>query len=398
MDKQIIIISEYFYPNERTDAFLLTEISKRLATTNKNVKIVCTSQLNGNTELSSLEDKVIRLKESRLNSNNLIMRILKFLNLTTKLSLKAFSLIKKHDRVLITTNPAFLLPIISLFRKFINFEYTILVYDVFPENLVSANIISKKNFFYKIIKKIFDWSYSQSDRLIVIGRDMQDVMSQKISTKTRIFLIQNWCNYENISYEAKNKNKILLKLGIETKKVFLFAGNLGRVQGITTLLEASNLVKNKDFILLFIGEGACKNEIISFIDSNKNGKVVYGGSYPLSEQNDFLNACDVSIISLNKSMYGLGVPSKSYTNMAAQKPLLYIGDEQSEIAQVINEFNIGWSVEPGDKNKLASKIDEICMKSDLYKEIGKRSRDVVVNYFSKDLILNKYSKLFEENI
>ena len=212
MDKQILIISEYFYPNERTDAFLLTEISKKLANDYSNVKIVCTSQLNGNKELSGLENKIIRLKESTLNSNNLMVRILKFINLTIRLSFKAFSLIKKHDKVLITTNPAFLVPIISLFRKFIDFEYTIIVYDVFPENLVSANVISKKNIFYKTIKKIYDWSYSQSDKLIVIGRDMKDIMSDKINRDTGIYLIENWCNYENIKYEPKNKNTLMFIL------------------------------------------------------------------------------------------------------------------------------------------------------------------------------------------
>ena len=396
MDKRILIICEYFYPNERTDAFLLTEITKKLFQTNKNIKVVCTSQLNGQKELINFDNKIIRLRESKLNSNNLLTRILKFIHLTIKLSLKTLSLIKKHDKVLITTNPAFLVPIISLLRKYIGFEYTILVYDVFPENLVAANILSKKSIFYKTLAKIYNWSYSKADKLIVIGRDMKEVMITKINSDSEIYLIENWCNYENIEYQIKSKNKILLKLGIERKKVFLFAGNLGRVQGITTLLKASSLVKNKDFILLFVGSGACKNEILDFIENTSNSKVVYGGAYPISEQNDFLNACDVSIISLCKSMYGLGVPSKSYSNMAAQKPLLYIGDIKSEIAQVVNEFEIGWTVEPGCEYKLAEKIDKICMESSTYLEIGKKSRKIVIDNFSKDIILDKYLKLFEE--
>lgn len=48
-----------------------------------------------------------------------------------------------------------------------------------------------------------------------------------------------------------------------------------------------------------------------------------------SQQNDFLNACDIGIVTLNDGMYGLGVPSKSYNIWAAGKPILYIGDDNS---------------------------------------------------------------------
>lgn len=395
MDKKIVVISEYFYPDERTDAFLLTEITKKLSEVNDgNIEVICTSELNSSEELEFLKGKIVRLKKSKLNENNILLRIIKFLSLTFKLSLKAFFTIKKNDRVFLTTNPAFLIPVISIFRIFKTFEYTLLVYDVFPENISAAKIISKNSLFYKIIKKIYDWSYSKADRLIVIGRDMQEVILEKTNHTKPTYLIENWCNYESVKPESKFENSILKKLGIEKKKVFLFAGTLGRVQGIDTLLKASKLVKDKDFVLLFIGDGAYKNEVVKFTSDRDNLNVYYAGSFPISKQNEFLNACDISIISLAKEMYGLGVPSKSYYNMSAQKPLLYIGEKNSEISLVIDEYNLGWTIEPNNEKKLALLIDEICKKDDEYLFIGKTSREVVKRYFSKDIILNKYAKLY----
>lgn len=298
MNNKIVVISEYFYPNERTDAFLLTEITKKLAEVyDGNIKLICTSTLNGQKELEFLENKIIRLSNINLNEKNVLLRIIKFIILTFKLSSKALVHINKNDRVFLTTNPAFLIPIISLLRQIKTFEYTLLVYDVFPENISAANLVSKKSLFYKIIKKIYDWSYSKADRLIVLGRDMDEVVSMKTNYNTPIHLIENWCYYQSIYPNEKMHNKILNDLGLENKKVFLFAGNLGRVQGISTLLKASHLVRDKDFVLLFIGEGACKSEITEFISKNKNSKVAYAGSFPISRQNDFLNACDVAIVS-----------------------------------------------------------------------------------------------------
>ena len=226
---------------------------------------------------------------------------------------------------------------------------------------------------------------------------MEEVIAAKINYQSPVKIIENWCDHKAVIPLAKRENKILKSLKLENKKVFLFAGNLGRVQGILTLLEASLLVEDKDFALLFIGDGALKYQIKDFITRQKNSKVHYGGSFPPSFMNEFLNAGDVSIISLCDSMYGLGVPSKSYYNMAAEKPLLYVGDEKSEISRVIQEHNIGWSTEAGNVEKLAETIREICSKMDILPAIGKKARRVLEKKFSKEIILEKYLKLYEKN-
>ena len=48
---------------------------------------------------------------------------------------------------------------------------------------------------------------------------------------------------------------------------------------------------------------------------------------PRSEQGEFLNACDVSILSLVPGMLGLAVPSRTYNLMAAGKPIIALVSE-----------------------------------------------------------------------
>jgi glycosyltransferase involved in cell wall biosynthesis len=269
------------------------------------------------------------------------------------------------------------------------------VYDVFPENLIASNILKKRSFFYRTIKRIYDWSYLKADQLIVIGRDMQDVIKEKTNNNVPIILIENWCDYQNILPSKKKNNKILENLNILDKKVFLFAGNLGRVQGIENILQAAELVNKENFIFLFIGDGTMKNDILKHILTSKIKNVIYGGSFPMNQQNLFLNACDVSVVSLADSMYGLGVPSKTYFNMAAAKPILYIGDKNSEIARVINENKIGWIVENSNPEALSQIITKIIDDFDNYENIGIKSRKVLEQNYSQEIILNKYKKLYE---
>lgn len=396
MNKKILIVTEYFYPGIRPDSYLLTEIAKTLSKANDgNIEVICNTELGDNIELDFLNGNIIRLKNNSLSKDKLLLRVLKFILSTSKLGWKTFFSLNTGDKLLSVTNPAFLIVVLGVFKKLKKFEYTLLVYDVFPENLVAANIIKADSLVYKISKKIFDWSYCQTDHLVVIGRDMQELIGKKTNNTIPMSLITNWCDVDNVMPLPKKENAIIKSFNLEDKIVFAFVGNFGRVQGIDKLLEVASLVKNFKFRLLFIGDGAMLPKIKEYIENNPNGKVIYAGSYPSSEQNIFLNACDVAIISLNDSMYGLGVPSKSYYNMAAQKPLFYLGDKNSEIGLVINEYNIGWVVNNLTTEQIAAKIDEILEDNIDIKGYGERAREVVKENFSKEIVLKKYENLFQ---
>ena len=397
MNNKILIVTEYFYPSNRPDSYLLTEIVKVLSkSNNKNINVICNTDLNANDELDFIKNKIIRLKENKLNKDKFFSRILKFIISSTALGWKTFFSVQENDKLFSVTNPAFLIIVLGMFKKIKKFEYTLLVYDVFPENLLAAKILKEDSLVYKIAKKIFDWAYRQADHLIVIGRDMQELIGEKTNNTIPMSLITNWCDVDNVIPLPKKENIIIKSFDLEEKIVFAFVGNFGRVQGIEKLLEVASFVNNPKFRLLFIGDGALLPQIKEYIKNNPNGKVIYAGSYPSSEQNNFLNACDVAIVSLNNSMYGLGVPSKSYYNMAAQKPLFYLGDENSEIGLVINEYNIGWVVNNLTTKQIAAKIDEILDDNIDFQDYGIRARKVVEENFSKEIVLNKYKNLFQE--
>lgn len=394
LKNRIVVVTEYFYPAERNDAILITKIVKTFSNLN-NVEVICTSPLENNQELDFLNGKIHRLNNLNIKSKNIILRILQLLYLTIQLVFKSSVFLKKDDRVFIVTNPAFLLPFMAFLKKIKKFELTLLVYDVFPENLVATNLLKNNNLFYRFLKKVYDWSYNNIDRLIVIGRDMEDFINKKTNNKKEVCLIENWCDYNKIIPMNKEDNLIIEKYKLENKIVFSFVGNFGLVQGIENLLNAASLVKNEDFVLLFIGDGGEKNRIENFIKNNHRNNIIYAGKYPATEENIFLNACDVSIISLNENMYGLGVPSKSYYNMAAQKPLLYVGHKDTEIARVVNDNKIGWVCDSSNSQKLANLIDSICKEKDTFKDLGNKSRETLIKYYSKEVILNKYEEIYK---
>lgn len=394
MGNKVTVVTERLYPDENLTSYFMTEITHAISDANGgDINVICVGGLNGYDELPFLKNKIIRLANSKLSKNNYFSRIFRVSILAFRLGWHTLFTIKKGDRLFTRTLEPLVL-IIAIIRKFKNFEYILLVYDVFPENLIAANVLKKESLIYKVLKFFFDWAYSQTDHLVVIGRDMQKLIEKKTGGAIPISLITNWCDIDKIKVQLKNENQIIKNFNLEHKVVFSFVGNLGRVQGIDFLLKVSSLVKNPNFVLLFIGDGALVPSINKYIENSNKKNVIYAGHFPFSENNLVLNACDVAIVSLNKSMYGLGVPSKSYNNMAAMKPILYFGDKKSEIGQVIEENNIGWVCDELNASEVARRIELIIDEKKEIKIFGSNARSLAQKDYSKKNILNKYGNLF----
>jgi glycosyltransferase involved in cell wall biosynthesis len=243
--------------------------------------------------------------------------------------------------------------------------------------------------------RCFNWAYRAADELIVIGRDMEEVVRRKVGDGCCITQIPNWADVDAVTPAPKAENELVRAHGLQDRTVFLFAGNLGRVQGIENLLKAIERTRTQSAAFLFVGDGALQPQIEKFIHDRPDKKVLHLGRLPMSAQQSFLNACDVAFVTLDDAMYGLGVPSKSYFTMAAGKPLLLVADRDSEIGRVIREEEIGWIVPPNMPDALARKIDEICSMPGLEK-IGNRAREVVERRFSEQVILSRYSQYFKQ--
>ena len=402
MKKKLWIVSELFFPEETATGYYITEIARHIAQYQE-VNIICGpvsyekfSNLKSNETNLPVNINVFRVKALSLDKNFLLLRIIRFISLTLSLSYEIVKRVKKNDQVWLVTNPAFLVPVAALIAKLKQFNLTILVHDMFPENLVPVNLLTQRNIFYQLLKYIFDKSYQSADKIVACGRDMATLIESKvgIENKSKIVVIENWADVDTIYPINKNKITIYGNLNLQNKIIFQFAGNIGRLQGLDLLIEAISECSNDLLHFVFIGEGAFKNKLKEIVNTKELGNVSFLGSFSRSRQNEFLNACDMGIVSLYDSMFGLGVPSKSYNILAAGKPILYLGNKKSEIALMINEHEIGWQFEMNDKKGLINFFSSI--DNNFINDINRKSieaRLVAESKYSKATILKKYDEL-----
>lgn len=399
--RKLWIVTELFYPDETSTSYILSNIANALVDKYE-VNVISSSNLyQKNKELTNdsflLDERIniIKTSNKEFDKNNLLQRTFRIISLTIDLSLVLWAKVKKDDKVFIVTNPAPLLIVLSIMKKIRNFEFCILVHDVFPENTIPARIIkTKSSLIYRLMKPIFNWAYSSADTLVVLGRDMKEIFINKLSHYKKIpniEIIENWGDIITIKPLLENTDR-LNKLHLRNKVVIQYAGNIGRTQGLQEFLVILRGLNNKNIHFDLWGDGAMKNELIKFVsENNMSERISFNGLYSRSEQRDILNSTDISLITLADGMYGLGVPSKAYNILASGKPILFIGHLNSEIALMIREENVGFCFEPNDTLSIAKFLNDISLTDlDNLKAMGTKARKLAENKYSEEIILNKF--------
>lgn len=388
--KKIFLVSEYILPNQNTTGYLFHKLHENLKK-----QYGERLQLIVKEDPDHLIENAILITDVNLNKKQLVQRLIFELIVSFKFLLKLILNVKNNDVVFSGTNPSLLLPVIYFAQKIKKFKWILLIHDVFPENLIAAKILKKNNIFYRSLKYFFDKFYSSADIRIVIGKDMKALVDNKVRTNDSI-IIQNWIDHHDIDVHPKIENPIIQQLGWQNDQpIFQFFGNIGRVQGIHNILEAFKLIeKNLRPKILFIGGGVYENELRAELERIKDPNIQYIGSIDQSQKSQGLNAGDIAIVTLADGMLGLGVPSKAYFSMAADKPILAIMEEDSEVARMIQKYEIGWVVAPGNPKKLAEAFIEIMQK---YKSAKNTSpRNILVENYSEEIAMNKLINVIQK--
>ena len=382
------VISELFYPEETSTGYIMTEIANAM-TSKYDVKVICGPEVydaNKKRDDASKQQlnpsiNLIRVKGVGENKKSSPSRAKKFILISRRLFKVAKKNIKEGDVVFMVSNPFPLILSMSKLRMRRNYRLVMLVHDVFPEGLLLKFHI--KGFFAKTLMNKFNHAYAKADTLISLGRDMCELLARKTEGKTEIVQIENWADTESIHpLERQPEDKIVLQ----------YAGNIGSAQGIQEIIEYVKEAGNPKIRFDIWGTGTMEETLKRCVkEEGLQDAVLFKGPYFRSQQEHVLNACDLALVSLNKNMYGRGVPSKTYNILGAGKPVLYIGPAKTEIGLMVEEEGVGFSFTNGEKDKIVRLLKTLT--PEMLSGMGTKARMVAEQKYSEPIILDKFRKV-----
>jgi glycosyltransferase involved in cell wall biosynthesis len=333
-----------------------------------------------------------RCLSTTLDKNALPQRMANMLSLATSLSVRALQRIQRGDVVIVGTNPPLLPWATLVVCRARGARCIIRVDDIYPDAAIAAGLIGATSLPARAFDSIEERLFRGSDGIVTMGRCMKSKLERKFPrVTTPIVVIPNYADVEEVSPKNGERNSLRQQECLEDKFVVLVAGNLGRVQGLEILIGAAKeLLTEPDVHFLVVGDGARLNWLHTEKARLGLTNLTLTGARPRSEQNTFLKAGDVALLTLTKGMVGVGVPSRLYNYLAAGMPVISATGEGSETSLVVQEENVGWSVEPLDSAQLAAAVRDARNKRAELAEMGSRARRVAEQRFSRNSIVVAY--------
>lgn len=274
------------------------------------------------------------------------------------------------------------------YRKKVPFIYDL--QDIFPDSLITTGMTHQGSFLWKLGRRIENYTYRNADKIITISQSMKRNIMAKGVPEEKIEVISNWIDMDSVHPEDRKDNRLVSEFEIDPNKfIVVYAGNFGAAQGADIVLKAAKqLVDNKDIQFVIFGGGAYFDDAMREARSLYN--VMIHELMPIDRVSEVYSLGDVALITCKKGVGTAGMPSKTWSIMACNTPIIASFDTESDLADVIKESGGGQCVEPGNVKALAEAIEKTYNEWKQGKHINIDTRTYALKTASKDVCVQKY--------
>jgi colanic acid biosynthesis glycosyl transferase WcaI len=175
----------------------------------------------------------------------------------------------------------------------------------------------------------------------------------------------------------------------------MYAGNVGLSQSLDAVLAAAAaLAYEENLVFVINGQGAKRPELERRARGMSN--VVFVDLQPSERLPEVLAAADLHLVPLKKGLASTSVPSKTYSILAAGRPLIAAVDPGSEVDRIVTDSGAGFAVPPDDPEALTKAIRRSIEAPEELVRMGEAGRRFVEAWASPAAVAEAYEKLFVE--
>jgi colanic acid biosynthesis glycosyl transferase WcaI len=270
------------------------------------------------------------------------------------------------------------------------------IQDVYPDVAIDLGALTNA----KVIAasyKLELWSYHRADAVTVLSDDLRKNLVDKVGPGQahKIRVIPNFVDTELIRPQA-TENAYRSENGLAGQRVVLYAGNVGMSQSLDLVLYAARHLRSDfpDAVFVINGGGAALIGLRRAAADLDNVRFV--GMQPAERLPELLAAGDIHLVPLKRGLARASVPSKTYSILAAGRPLVASVDEGSEVARIVERAGAGVAVPPDDPEAFTAAIGRLLRAPQEAAEMGRRGRAWVEDWASPPAVAQSYEELFSE--
>lgn len=263
------------------------------------------------------------------------------------------------------------------------------IQDVFPDAAVRTGAITDRR-----IIAVASWlervSYHRARAVTVLSDDLRANVAGKVRSTHRdaVHVIPNFVDTDAIT-PGDRMTTYRRELGIGDEPVVLYAGNVGFSQSLDLVVGAARRMPDVAFVVN--GDGAARRELEAGAHDVPN--LHFAGYQPVERLAEVLATGDVHVVPLRTGLGDVSVPSKTYSSLAAGRPVIASIDAGSEIPRLLAAAGAGRSVPPDDLDAFVDALRGLVADPAARQGMGGSGRDWAVREASPSAVGRAYDRL-----
>lgn len=275
-------------------------------------------------------------------------------------------------------------------------ECNLYVMDLWPESIELATGISNKTVL-NLVGKMTDNIYKKCDRIFTSSESFIKAIEERGHPKEKLIF---WPQYAEEFYKPIPKEQSNVP---EIKKdeyfKIVFAGNIGKAQGLEILIEVAQLLKEQQMKVRFylIGDGRAKKELQEQVtEKNIEEYIQFIDKKPATDIPRYYAACNMAFLALKKDKISNQIlPAKLQSYFACGIPIL--GCVGGEAKHIIEKAGAGFCAEYDAKEIIKIIEKAMQMKKNEIEEMKNNEITFFNKNYEKELLLNKMEEyMFKE--
>jgi glycosyltransferase involved in cell wall biosynthesis len=398
---RILVLNQYFHPDQSSTAQLLSELCEDL-TQYHEVTVVCGrpsySPVEGHARRGLVHRerignvRVLRTWSTSYSRHSIPGRLT---NYGTYLA-SSFAGIMKAERpdiVFAMTDPPLVALAAMIASKVRRVPFVYANQDVFPEVAIALGVLNE-GVATAALRWVNGRLRSSASAVVAIGRDMEQRLLELGTPATKLHVIPNWADTKAIT-PLDDISPMSERLGWSHRFVVMHSGNVGLSQDLESLVGAAeHLREDPKILIVIIGEGGAKADLRQRVADSSLENVVFLPYQPKSGLSESLGAADIHYIGLRRGLAGAIVPSKVYGIMAAGRPFIAAVERGTEPDLLARDYECGLWAAPGDPEGIAAAIRR-AQTLDLT-AMGARARRAARASFDRSIATEAYRLMLEE--
>ena len=268
------------------------------------------------------------------------------------------------------------------------------VQDVFPDAVVATGAITNSTVI-ALASWLERFTYRRSHAVVVLSDDLQRNVRAKLSSRhaSRVHVIENFVDTKGVTPRDR-MTAYRTELGIGGEVVVMYAGNVGFSQSLENLVEFAR--RTPSVTVLINGDGAALQSLRALAIGVTN--VRFGGYQPEARLGEVLATGDIHVVPLRAGLAAVSVPSKTYSILAAGRPVVAAVDAGTEIDRLLERAGAGLSVPPDDAESLCTALSRLAVDAPRRDQMGANGRNYVERHVTARDVAEAYVRLLPDSL